>query len=84
MNLYALLKRNTHGMGTNRNAWTLTVFDGEREVGSNLTYDHALTTEISLDDQIRARLADLGYVAADFALVPDGDYYRINDVRLKE
>ncbi|GAA2940693.1 hypothetical protein GCM10010458_27020 [Microbacterium luteolum] len=68
-------------MGANRNGWTLTVFDGEREVRSNLTYDRALPREISFTDQIRGRLIDLGYIADDFELVPDGDAYRIDNVR---
>lgn len=81
MNLYAVLSRNTHGVGDNNHAWKLAVFDGEEEVTSNLTYDHALGRQISFEDHMRMRLADLGYTASTFELIPKVDGYRIDNVR---
>lgn len=81
MSYHAELKRNVNGSGVNRDAWSLAVFAGTKEVKSNLTYDHALTSELLFADQIRGRLADLGFTAREFALIPDGAGYRINDVQ---
>lgn len=78
---HAELKRNVHGLGAKRDVWSLAVFDGTRKVKSNLTYDDAHSSELSFTDQIRARLADLGFTAREFALIPDSGGYRINDVQ---